>query len=155
MDTISNKLSQLGVNRDLYSSADVLCLPENILTEDDSTKLYEPMDQIFLVKRLREEGINVFTLYDADIEVSNLERRGDEKWFGKIIVDKVALPALIAILSGVTVVNYDRATENKEPVKKVHMQLIIKNKNNENSLEYEGDGETLIKILETLNEKKD
>lgn len=153
IDTISSKLNHLGVSQDLYVSADILCLPENILTEEDSDKLYEPMDQIFLVKRLREESINVFTLYDAGIEISNLERRGDEKWFGKVVINKLALPALIAVLSGITVVHYDRATKHEEPKQKVHMQLIINNRASSNRIDYEGDGETLINILETLNEK--
>ena len=147
---IYEKLKNFGIEQTLYAAANVMCLPENILTESNLDKLVEPSDQIWLVKRLREEGVNVFTLYDAHIDVNNLERRGDEKWYGHIVIDRIAIPILVGVLSGASVLALDRATKDETPSSKVHIDLVIKDEGKESRINFDGDGEILIKLLDSL-----
>jgi hypothetical protein len=150
---IDQKLSQLGVQKSVYVNSQVLCLPENILSESEIDKLLEPADQIWLVKRLKEEGLSVVSLIEAGIEVGTIERRGNEKWLGYVAIDKLALPMLVAVLSGIAVVTYDRATKQEQPKNTVHVDLNIRDKDRSSKIQYDGDGESLVKMLEALNEK--
>lgn len=147
---IYDKLKEFGIEHKLYAAASVMCLPENILTESELYKLIEPSDQIWLVKRLREEGVKVFTLYDAKIDVGNLERRGDERWYGHVVIDKVTIPILVAVLSGTFVLALDRATKDERPSNKVHIDLTVKNEDQETRINFDGNGEILVKILDSL-----
>lgn len=154
--SLFQKLEDLGVDRQLYTSASVLCLPENFIEESDVDKYFEPADQIWLVKRLREEGAEVFTLWDAGIDTLYLERRGDNWWLGKVVIDKIAIPALVAVLSGIAVVAYERetATNSEQTASKdqttVHIELTVRGDGEEKILNYDGDSETLIQLIKQI-----
>lgn len=155
---IFEKLKTLGIDDAAFADAQILCLPENILRAAEGEELFETTDTHAFVKQLREAGVPVFTLIDAGIDLPLLDRRGGDKWLGTVwIRDTLVIPTLIALVTGIAVLEYDRATEKDKtppPKSRVHIDLIVDKKGgNHQHIKFEGDGETLIGVLKALNEQ--
>jgi len=135
-------LNKLGISSDQYGDFDVLCLPENIEVETDPSKLIEASETVYLYKILKSEGIKVYTLHDFGYDVPIYERRGETIYFGEIVINNFVLSIVAGIIA-------NWITEKIfHKIVKINLH-IIKNEN-ELHLKYDGDAETLLKILKTL-----
>lgn len=147
------KLTDLGLKWAMLESYQVLCLPENIFRSSD--QLVEASDSINLAKHLKAAGIKCGTSYDLGLKTLILERRADDKWLGTIYIrDKVAVPIVVSVIAGLIVagaVSVAKSTTAK-PAQKVHLELYIQKTNSVDKISYEGDGDTLVKVLKSLED---
>jgi hypothetical protein len=147
------KLADLGAKWAMLESCQVLCLPENIF--HSSGQLMEASDSINLGKHLKAAGIKCGTSFDLGLQTLILERRADDKWFGTIYIrDKVAVPIVVSVIAsliatGIVAVAKSNAAKSAQ---KVHLELYIQNTNSVNKISYEGDGDTLVKVLKSLED---
>jgi len=148
MNTNSDKwigfkhLENLGISSDKLADYEVLCLPENIEIETDPDKLIEAGETVHLYKILRSQGIKVYSLQDFGYDVPSYERRGDTIYFGVIVIQFVVLPIVTAIIA-------NWITE-KIFHKSIKIKIHVVKEGNETQIDYNGDGETLLKILKGL-----
>jgi len=159
-NSIIHQLENAGILEEQFSKAQILCLPENVLRTKDYHDLMETTDMDRLAKLLRRSGLEVFTFMDAGVDLAAIDRRSGDRWLGTIwIRDNAAFPLLISVVAGIIVLGIDRKTDGSystphvEPSPQVHVELIIDKKSGDyDSLKYNGDGETLIKILNALKD---
>lgn len=154
---IFDRLSELGVSPDRIQSAQVLCLPENILLTSTRSDLLEPTDSVALAKHLRSEGLTVLTLFDFGMDIPAIDRRGGDKWFGTVWVrDNLAAPTIAGVLSGLCVLAFDDDDAPPQPAAKpqaqVHVELIADTPDGQRKLKYQGDGRKLVELLQVLTD---
>lgn len=141
-----NHLNDLGISPDQFSDYDVLCLPENIEKEVESDKLFEAEESVHLYKILKSRGIKAYCLHDFGCEVPIYERRGETIYFGVLVIQYIVYPIVAGIIA-------NWITE-KLYHKNVRVVLHIIKNDKEEHIDYDGDGETLLKLLESLKEKR-
>lgn len=156
INAVLEKLTREGIDPRLVDSAQILCLPENLLHSQEGDELLETIDMEVLSKMLRASGVSVFTFMDAGRDLAALERRAGDKWFGTVwIRDTAAIPLLIAVIGNIASTEIGEAFKGKESRPdsgaKVHIELIIDDSNGaQKKLKYTGDGETLLGVLKSL-----
>jgi len=121
---------------------DVLCLPENIENTNASDKLIETIESIELYKILKSQGINVLALHDLGIKAPFYDRRSDDIYLGILLIKEIAVPIVLGVVS-----NW---ISNKLRNSTIHLDLKILKPEKIISLNYDGDGETLKQILDSL-----
>jgi hypothetical protein len=155
---IADRLQQSGIDSEAYGGAQVLCLPEHILHVPAGSELLETTDAISLVKELRAAGLTVFTFMDAGIDLAAMDRRAAEKWYGTVwIRDYAVVPLLVSVLGGSIVAHYAKTINQPAQIPsqnapKVHIELIVQKRHGDTELKYDGDGETLVKILQAISD---
>jgi hypothetical protein len=91
------------------------------------------------------------------LKTSILERRAGDKWLAVLYVrDKVAIPLVVSVVSGLIVAAAVHATANsggKTPQPQVHLELYLERTNGVSRISYVGDGETLVNVLKSLEVK--
>jgi hypothetical protein len=149
-----HQLRQFGVTSEHLAPFHILCLPENLLTAAKAEDLLDSQDCIDLAKRLKESRISCATSLDLTPAAGCLQRRGHDLWLGTIwILNRRALPAFSKILIRKLKGWMQRTTSKKAAV---HLRLRICRSGNAADISYNGDGRTLIRLLEGLgkgNEK--
>ena len=156
---IIERLKSDGVDDSLFSGAQLLLMPENILHAGQGEELLETTDMDAFAKKLREVGAGVFTYMDAGIDLSAVDRNSGDKWLGTVwIRDHAVIPLLVTVIGGMILIDYERATTPSDAppqfTPKVHIELIIDGADGQQkTVKYEGDGKTLIGILETLKDE--
>jgi hypothetical protein len=162
-DEIS-KLIRLGLVQEKLFAAQVLCLPENIFDASPPETLLEPADCVDFAKRLKAAGVNCATALDLGLKSSVLERRSGDKWLGILYIrDNVVIPLVIGVISSLIATGVARTaskvaqaiskSEKKEPEPQIHLELYLERKKNVSRISYTGDGETLAKVLKSLDTK--
>ena len=145
------RLEESGINVDSFATAQVLCLPENFLHAADGAELLETADMTILVKTLREKDVGVFTFFDAGIDLSAIDRRSGDKWFGTIwIRDNAVMPIVASVIGGLIVLGIQKSLDEPSaspPPPAVHLEIIVGSTRGETTIRYDGDGETLVKVL--------
>lgn len=141
-----DKLKRFGIDIQNVKELDVLCLPENIEYASSVEELYDASDANNLSKLLKEKGLKTATAYDLGVEIGILERRAADLWLGLVwVLRELALPIVVGVFSSLLA---NRVLQQKS---KVHITLYITREDDIASLKYDGDGETLLKILKSLN----
>ena len=148
------RLGQFGASKERIEPFRVLCLPENLLTAARAEDLLDSQDAIDLAKRLREAKVSCATSLDLTPEAGCLQRRGADLWLGTVwILNRKILP----IFAKVTIrklKGWQQRTDGKKA--RVHLRLRICRGGDAAEIGYNGDGRTLIRLLEGLgrgNEK--
>jgi hypothetical protein len=89
-------LSKLGIDPDVASQYQILCLPEDIENQIETTQLTDSGESITLSKLLKEEGVKCANSYDLGLNAKISERRGVNIWLGSIwVLNHAALPLFI------------------------------------------------------------
>jgi hypothetical protein len=157
MNSEMSKLLTLGLAQEKLFSSQVLCLPENIFDAAPGEGLLEPSDSVDFGKRLKAAGLKCATAFDLGLKTSILERRAGDKWLAVLYVrDKVAIPLVVSVVSGLIVAAAVHATANsggKTPQPQVHLELYLERTNGVSRISYVGDGETLVNVLKSLEVK--
>jgi hypothetical protein len=151
----SRKLDALGLKPETLSAYKVLCLPENIFSSGTPIELLEPSDSIDLGKLLKEAGITCGTARDLGLQTKILERRANDKWLGVVwIRDNVATGLVVGVISSLIAATiYSKITAPVgKPQPQIHLDLYIERTNSVSKISYNGDGETLVKVLKSLEE---
>jgi hypothetical protein len=148
----------LGVADNALEKYQVVFLPENILGASSREELVDADDSVDLAKRLREAGVETATSYELTPEAKTVERRGAELWFGIVwVLREVALPFFVSVLANmVTSWRTSRSgsgDRGKLPV--AHIKLRIKRGENFVNIDYSGDGETLVDVLQALKRRQE
>jgi hypothetical protein len=134
----------------------IIFLPENINLTSDLEDLSDSMDSIMLCKLAKEKGILCTNSYELGLNTKIIERRSIDIWLGTIwIRDHFALPLLVSVLSKVfvdTVQNKVNPSKGKESCT-VHSNVKLSEGKISAEIDYKGDSETFLKILEGVNQK--
>lgn len=132
----------------------VFCLPENFFETKDREKLFEAGDALSLVKLLREAGAACGGPADLGLDVPTLGRYSGDKWLGTVwLRDNIAVALLIGTLASLLAANIDRSLSDTAPLPpppKVHLELYVERQGELQHLKFEGDGATLLKMLNDL-----
>lgn len=154
MNSEISRLNKLGLVHEKLFGSQVLCLPENIFANTTPEVLFEPSDSVDFGKRLKAAGLLCATAFDLGLKTSILERRADDKWLGVIYIrDKVAIPVVVSVISGLIVakaVHTNVSPAVKMPQPQIHLELYLEKTNEVSRISYAGDGETLVKVLKSL-----
>jgi hypothetical protein len=89
------------------------------------------------------------------LQTAIFERRADDKWLSVIwIRDKVAIPTVVTVIGGLILAGIEAEMKSAKvkPSPQVHLELYIDKNNGVSKLSYNGDGETLLKVLKSLEE---
>lgn len=147
-----NLLLRFGLTAEKIASYDILFLPENITTAKESDQLIDAPDSISLFKLLKIQGISCATSFDLALDTNMLERRSSENWYGTIFIrNKIVIPLFVSILSGLII----KVIDGKGEENQVHIDLQLERPESITSIKYDGDGETLLKILEAVKADPD
>ena len=103
---------------------------------------------------LKASDIRCATAFDFGLDIPILERRSGDKWLGVVwIRDTLALPLVVGVIGSLIAAEIHDKTHNQvEP--KVHVELYIERGANVTKLSYNGDGDTLIKMLKGIGAEK-
>lgn len=144
---------KFGISIETIDQFDIILLPENIKDASHLDELYDASDVIVLSKLLKSAGIKCANSYDLGLESQIFERRSSEKWFGIIYIrNNVAIPILVGVLSTLLANEiWESLQDDERPIPKVHVELKIEKGNNVTTLKYDGDAQTLITIVNGLN----
>jgi hypothetical protein len=148
-------LEKFGIEVDRFAEFQVLVLPENLFYAGSRKDLFDVSEGRHLAKLLRSSGLRSATLFDFGLDVRLLERWSRDTRVGLIWVrDIVILPTIVGVLSSLIATEIGRSSEPRvQP--KVHVDLCIERGPNLTKIHYEGDGQTLIEMLRTINTGKD
>lgn len=151
-------LSQLwsaGISEQQIEGLDILILPENANANIDEQ--FDAQDSITLSKLLKQKGIKCANSYDLGLELSTKVRRSNDIWFGQIyIFNDFVLPIVTGVIGSVlatSIMERKNRKDLREPAGNVHTDIVIIKPEGKTEIHYNGDPETLVKILEILENK--
>lgn len=159
-------LSELGVDPNVASQYQILCLPENIENQTETNPLADSGESITLSKLLKEKGVKCANSYDLGLNSKTSERRGVDLWLGSIwILEHIALPILIGVLTRLLGEKIQKKLDTANQLKasqkfddsqetKVHVDIkfIIDGKLSE--IKYNGDADTFLKVINGLYDEQ-
>ena len=152
-----NKLKEFGIDLDKCKEYQVLCLPENIEDAAPTDDLFDASGTSDLYKILKSNGLKCANSFDLGIETGVLDRRAGDIWLGLVwIMDNLAIPTFVGVVSALIASKIKRNPKSTTPTiqrsePKIHLDLrILQGK--ELTLEYDGNPETLIQILNSIKE---
>lgn len=144
------KLTKFGLSLDILNEYDLVILPENFDEAESIEELYDTDDSIYLVKDLKDKNIKCASFIDLKSEIPFKERRGGDIWLGTSwVLNNLLLPLYLNILSNYIfeyIGNKKSKSVNFEK-QNVHLKIKIKEEKTFSKFEYDGDSETLLKIL--------
>jgi hypothetical protein len=149
-----NKFWQFGITYEKICDYDVICFPENLDKVSNMNELFDASDSLMLSKQLKKIGVICANSFDLNLNISVLERRSDDKWYGKIFIrNNIIFPLLVNILGTLTTNSIsdsirDRGSYNN----KIHIEMITEKPDDINIIKYDGDAQTFIKILQAIND---
>jgi hypothetical protein len=151
------KIEKAGIGLADARTFDVLILPENIGSFEKVEELFEALGAADLIKRLQEAGCKCASAFNFGVDVPALERRGSDRWLGCIwIRDMVAIPLVIGTLGSLLAMKIAESPDRGQPPPShpiVHARIVIGDVDGGFSfIDYDGDGKTLIKVLEGLKD---
>lgn len=153
------RLTAAGIQPEAIENFQVICLPENVFAPQREVELFEAADAVALVKRLKEAGVNSAGPIDFGLDIGVLARYSGDRWLGVVwIRDIVALPLLIGIISSLIATQIDRNVSHEAkplpaPTPQVHVEMYVGKEDQLKHLKFDGDGETLLKLLEAMKEQ--
>ena len=159
-------LSELGTDPNVASQYQILCLPENIENQTETTQLADSGESITLSKLLKEEGVKCANSYDLKLNAKIVERRGVNLWLGSIwILNHAALPLFISVvgrfLGEKIQKKLDTANQSTAPKKsndseetEVYADLKVIDGKLSAEIKYKGDADTFLKLLRDINDEQ-
>jgi len=160
MEIEMNKLKEFGIDPDKCKEYQVLCLPENIEYATTTDDLFDACGTSDLHKMLKAKGLKCANSFDLGIEAGVLDRRSGDVWLGLVwIMDKFAIPIFVGVVSAWIASKIkrnsgstDSTIQQSEP--KIHLNLRLLRGEDLTTMKYDGDPETLIRILNGINVDK-
>ncbi len=147
-------LQSFGVTTEAMGKFQVLCLPENVREASSRGELVDAGNALDLAKLLKEAGVSTATSYDLTPEAKTIERRGGDWWFGVVwVLGNVALPFFISVLANM--VTGWRESKGKSKAPTAHIKLRLKRGENVVNIDYSGDGDTLVDVLNALKRDRE
>ena len=141
----NEKIRPLGLDPNRLKAYQVLCLPENFDYAASSEDLIDASESADLSKVLKEAGLKCANSFDLGIHARVIERRGIDLWFGFLwLVDHLALPIVIGVLTELLLGKWQSPNQKETAV---HLRLRIQRNDRLTNIKYDGDGETLVKLL--------
>ena len=159
-------LSKLGINPDVASQYQILCLPENIENQIETTQLADSGESITLSKLLKEEGVKCANSYDLGLDAKISERRGVDIWLGSIwILNHAVLPLFINVIGRLlgekiqkklNATNQLKASQKSDDFEgtKVYADLKIMDGKLSAEIKYNGDADTFLKVLKGIYDEQ-
>jgi hypothetical protein len=148
MMKLKMELTNLGIDIDKFKEYQILCLPENLESAVNISELYDTDSSIILSKQLKIAGLKCANSFDLGIKAGTLERRNNEFWLGLIwITGNMAIPIFNGVVANLLTPNI---TNQSKPMT-VHISLYIQKNESLTKIKYDGDPETLIKVLNSLD----
>jgi hypothetical protein len=156
-------LGELGVNLDILSQYQILCLPENIANKSEQLELVDSAESITLSKLLKEKGLMCANSYDLGLNTKVSERRGLDLWLGSIwILNHAALPLLISVVGRLLGEKIQKGLEASRDQKKsqgfenldgtkVYADLKLIDGKVSAEIKFHGDADTFLKVLKGIN----
>lgn len=145
MEDLFKILEGFGVPSATIENYQILCLPENIYQAKTKEDLLDSGDSATVSKELKVKGAMCGNSYDLGLRPRVRIRKGLDIWLGVVfVVQSIVLPFLISAIANIAtsrMLNSDS---------KIHLNLRIKNGKNVTAIDYEGDPETLQRILDAL-----
>jgi hypothetical protein len=151
------KFLKFGITEEQLSNFQIIILPENYSNTTEQEELSEAINTLDLFKELKKHDINCATIEDFGISPVILDRWSSDKWFGTVYLrDKVALPILTNAIAALIVFQVTTQNPEGKVITKpdIHIELKIQEDSTITSINYDGDGETFLKILESLENGK-
>jgi hypothetical protein len=146
------KFGELGIAPDRLSEYQILCLPQNIFSFAKPDDLYDADGTRNLAKLLKSADLRCATALDLGIEIPILHMRSSEMWLGVLwILDYAVVPLIVQVLAPLISAKLDALIH---PRPKVHADLYVENGANTIKLSYSGDGQTLVRVLKSLEPQK-
>jgi len=147
-----NAILRFGLTEEKLNQFDILCLPENFITASNASELFDASDAINLSKFLKMQNLLCANSFDLSLESQILERRSSEKWFGVVLIrNKIILPVFATVIGGLILNRIDGRDESDQ----VHIELHLEKPEEFTRIKYDGDGETLIKVLDAIKDSPD
>ncbi|MEG4585409.1 hypothetical protein QUA54_09350 [Microcoleus sp. MOSTC5] len=165
METFKS-LSELGVAPNVVSQYQILCLPENIENQTETTPLADSGESITLSKLLKEKGVKCANSYDLGLNTKTSERRGADLWLGSIwILDHAALPLFIGVVGRLLgekiqkkldAANQLKASQESDDSQetKVHADIKVIDGKLSAEIKYNGDADTFLKVIKGLYDEQ-
>ena len=152
------RLASLNLTPEQLQEYDVLILPENFDSSDNGKKR-DAQDAINLSKQLKEQGLACANSYDLGIEVPTIERRSHDFWFGEIFILKdIVIPIVTGVIYTILAPVIQKKLVKKDsrtPTEAIHTTITISKEDEFAQIDYNGDPETFLKILDALKNKND
>lgn len=149
---------KFGLTEELISKYDVLFLPENVEDAKQKSELYDADNALDLFKILKEEGVNCANSYNLGLKkVPKQQNRSADIWLGNItIIGNVVLPLVLMQISKY-LNDLCKQKKRQNSVKgdektRVVLKLRYGKNGKINKLDYDGDGSTLVKIIDRLSD---
>ena len=145
-------LEELGVNTTELPQYQVLCLPENIENEVETSTLVDSEGAIALSKLLKAEKIACANSYDLGLHTRVRERRSSEYYLGCIwILEHAALPIIAGVLArliGERVL--ERLSSRGKSQVRADIKIIDGHINAD--IKFNGDAETFLNVFKGLSD---
>lgn len=146
------KLALNGIKMQDLKKYNILFLPENFETNKEKALIDVPHG-IDLSKHLKSSIEAVGNSYDLNLETEMYERRSEDFWLGLIVILQ---NQIISQLSG-DIYNFLKAKlkSNISDLRKSNTHVHLRYIKNERmqKIDYEGDPETLIRIMNNLDDE--
>jgi hypothetical protein len=147
--TEKRKFAELGIDQDRLSEYQILCLPQNIFSFAKPDDLYDADETRNLAKLLKAASLRSATALDLGKDIPILHMRSSEIWLGVLwILDNAALPLIIQVIGPLISAKLGAMTQ---PEPKVHADIYVENGPKTTKLFFSGDGETLVRVLKSLD----
>jgi hypothetical protein len=148
LSTERTKFAELGIDGNRLADYQILCLPQNIFRFGTADDLHDADGARTLAKLLKASNVRCGTAFDLGLDIPILHMRSSELWFGVLwILDNAALPLLIQAIAPLITAKLNTLMDASP---KVHIDLYVKKGGNTTKLSYNGDGETLVRVLKSL-----
>lgn len=148
-ENIDLAVELLGINPQIISSYDILCLPENF----GASEQVDSSETLDFYKTLKSEGFSCANSYDLGLDSKIITRRGDDIWLGQIyIINDLVIPALMSVLENYITTNFSLSKNQviltDEP--KVHLELKLTRKGKISKIKFDGSSEDALKIIKSF-----
>jgi len=146
-ESLDIALNRLKIKASQIDGVDVLVLPENVFTSDET--LFDTPESVELAKHLKKQGVACKTSFDLQVETDVLERRGLDIWLGIlwILREAVAPEAMEYIRMYIRQI-LPRIKSSEPPI--VHLKIGIKRENATAELDFKGPPDSLDSVLQAL-----
>nr|WP_293104609.1 hypothetical protein [Okeania sp. SIO2F4] len=152
-------LSQLDINlENIKNKYQILILPSKINNSQEDLELIDTDDAIYLTKLLKLEQLSCANSYDLGLEAKVSNLRSVEIKLGLIwILDKACIPILIVVIVRLIGDKISQSNKNNQNSPQIQAELkIFDNKIESGSVNYHGDVDGFLKVLEGFkNDKKE
>jgi len=159
-------LSELGVDPNVASQYQILCLPENIENQTETNPLADSGESINLSKLLKEKGVKCANSYDLGLNSKTSERRGADLWLGSIwILEHGVLPLLIGVLGRLLGEKIQKKLDAGNQLKasqksddsqetKVHADIKVIDGKLSAEIKYNGDADIFLNVIKSLYDEQ-